>query len=529
MALISLQEIKLAFGGPLIFDKLNLQVQPGERIALLGRNGAGKTTLMKVLVGELKIHEGLVVVQKGIRVVYLAQEVSSDIKGSVFDVVLSGLGKSAKLLSDYHHLITRLEKEHTPELMRQLDTLQSELDRTDSWEINKKAEDIIKHMKLDSENDFEKLSGGQKRRTLLTRVLILKPDVLLLDEPTNHLDIESIKWLEEFLKGYPGTIFFVTHDRMFMTHLATRIIELDRGKIYNWKCNYKIFLERKQAVLDNEASEWNKFDKKLTDHLKIIEQKAGDSVTALDQKLSNQVSKIEKSSGEHLKSLDLKVSDQINLFEKNSTEEINKTNQKIEDIANLFDTELNDKFNSLNQKLEDQNKIITTEFTNKFTILDKKLNSQRTNFQNKTKTLVDTIKALNNDFSSKLQIMRDEFNTKENVLREMFKKFALETEEYQNNLKPTLESIKSQQDLVKITVDVQKKQIRESAKEWITNEMKLALKNKEREILLNIWIDELKEIFMNFDKLKETNPKDLKIHIKEISTTIESFRQKFVK
>jgi len=263
MALISLQEIKLAFGGPLIFDKLNLQVQPGERIALLGRNGAGKTTLMKVLAGELKIHEGLVVVQKGIRVVYLAQEVSSDIKGSVFDVVLSGLGKSAKLLSDYHHLSTRLEKEHTPELLRQLSTLQSELDRTGSWDINNKVEDIIKSMKLDSESDFEKLSGGQKRWTLLTRALILKPDVLLLDEPTNHLDIESIKWLEEFLKGYPGTIFFVTHDRMFMTHLATRIIELDRGKIFNWECNYKIFLERKQAVLDNEALEWDKFDKKL--------------------------------------------------------------------------------------------------------------------------------------------------------------------------------------------------------------------------------------------------------------------------
>ncbi|MFC1854949.1 ATP-binding cassette domain-containing protein [Thermodesulfobacteriota bacterium] len=263
MALISLQEIKLAFGGPLIFDKLNLQVEAGERIALLGRNGAGKTTLMKVLAGELKTDEGLVVVQKRIKVVYLAQEISSDIKGSVFDVVLSGLGKSAKLLSDYHHLSTRLEKEHTPELLRQLGTLQSELDRTDSWDINNKVEDIIKYMKLDSESDFEKLSGGQKRWTLLARALILKPDVLLLDEPTNHLDIEAIKWLEEFLKGYPGTVFFVTHDRMFMTHLATRIIELDRGKIYNWECNYKIFLERKQAVLDNEAVEWDKFDKKL--------------------------------------------------------------------------------------------------------------------------------------------------------------------------------------------------------------------------------------------------------------------------
>ena len=263
MALISLQKVELAFGGPLIFNKLDLQVQSGERIALLGRNGAGKTTLMKVLAGELKPDEGLVHLQKGIRVVYLAQEVSPDIKGSVFDVVLSGFSESVKLLSDYHHLSTRLEKEHTPELMHQLGTLQSELDRTGSWEIHNKVENIIEQMKLDSESDFEKLSGGQKRRTLLIRALISKPDILLLDEPTNHLDIESIKWLEEFLKGFPGTIFFVTHDRMFMTNLATRIIELDRGEICNWECSYKIFLERKQAVLDNEASLWDKFDKKL--------------------------------------------------------------------------------------------------------------------------------------------------------------------------------------------------------------------------------------------------------------------------
>ncbi|MBI5417353.1 ATP-binding cassette domain-containing protein [Candidatus Poribacteria bacterium] len=263
MALISLQEISVAFGGPLIFDKLNLQIESGERIALLGRNGVGKTTLMKVMAGQVKIDTGLVVVQKGIKAAHLPQEVPSDITGSVFDVVLSGLGARSKLLSDYHHLATRLQTEHTPELMNHLDVLQSELDRTESWDINNQVEYVISHMKLDAESDFEKLSGGQKRRTLLARALVLKPEVILLDEPTNHLDIKSINWLEEFLKVYEGTVFFVTHDRMFMTHLATRIIELDRGKIYNWECSYEIFLERKQAVLNAEATQWEKFDKKL--------------------------------------------------------------------------------------------------------------------------------------------------------------------------------------------------------------------------------------------------------------------------
>ncbi len=264
MALISLQEITVAFGGPLIFNKLNLQIEAGERIALLGRNGVGKTTLMKVMTGQVKIDGGIIVVQKGVKAAHLPQEVPSDITaGSVFDVVLSGLGTRAKLLGEYHHLATRLQTEHTPELMRQLDVLQSELDRTKGWDINNQVEYIISQMKLDAESDFEKLSGGQKRRVLLARALVLKPEIILLDEPTNHLDIESINWLEEFLKTYEGTVFFVTHDRMFMTHLATRIIELDRGKIYNWKCDYKIFLERKQAVLDAEITQWEKFDKKL--------------------------------------------------------------------------------------------------------------------------------------------------------------------------------------------------------------------------------------------------------------------------
>ncbi|MFA5232010.1 MAG: ATP-binding cassette domain-containing protein [Candidatus Omnitrophota bacterium] len=272
MALISLQEISLKFAGPLIFDRLSLQLEPGERVALLGRNGAGKTTLMRIIAGELSPDDGQLILQKGIQVAYLPQEVSVQVEGSVYDIVLSGLGERANLLSRYHKLTHRLQTEHSKELLRQLDNLQAELDHTASWDVNNQVEYVISQMKLDADSDFQSLSGGQKRRVLLARALVLKPEVLLLDEPTNHLDIDSINWLESFLASYPGTVFFVTHDRLFMTHLATRILELDRGRIFSWSCDYKTFLERKQAALDMEESEWNHFDKKLAEEEVWIRQ-----------------------------------------------------------------------------------------------------------------------------------------------------------------------------------------------------------------------------------------------------------------
>ncbi|MBF0479122.1 MAG: ATP-binding cassette domain-containing protein [Candidatus Omnitrophica bacterium] len=263
MALISLQDINLAFGGPRLFDGISLQVEQGERIALLGRNGTGKTTLMKVMAGQLGVDEGQVIFQKGIQVTHLPQEVPTDIKGTVFDIVLSGLGHVAKNLSEYHHVSHRLQTEHTQELMDELDRLQSALDHTDGWEISNQVDFIISKMKLDPDAEFELLSGGQKRRVLLARALVIKPDVLLLDEPTNHLDIDSINWLEGFLKTYPGTIFFVTHDRNFMQNLTTKIIELDRGKLFTWACDYKTFLERKKMALEVESTQREEFGKKL--------------------------------------------------------------------------------------------------------------------------------------------------------------------------------------------------------------------------------------------------------------------------
>jgi ATP-binding cassette subfamily F protein uup len=263
MALISLQDITLAYGGPPLFDQMNLQLEQGERVALLGRNGVGKTTLMKVMAGHLQPDSGKVVYQKGIRVTHLPQEVPTGITGNVFDLVLSGLGERVKLLSDYHHVNHRLQTEYSDQLMQQLGDLQAEMDRSNAWETNREVEEVISHVKLDPESEFESLSGGQKKRALLARALVLKPEILLLDEPTNHLDIESIDWLEGFLKSYPGTLFFVTHDRTFMTHLATRIVELDRGRLFSWACDYPTFLERKQMALDAEEAERERFEKRL--------------------------------------------------------------------------------------------------------------------------------------------------------------------------------------------------------------------------------------------------------------------------
>ncbi|OHB74271.1 MAG: ABC transporter ATP-binding protein [Planctomycetes bacterium RBG_16_59_8] len=264
MALMSLQNISLAFDGPMLFDRLSMQLESGERVALLGRNGAGKTTLMKIIAGNLETDEGTIIRQPGVNITHLPQEVASDIQGNVFDIVASGLSKNGELLKEYHHISHRLHTEHTPELMRQFDRVHAELDRTQSWDIGNQVEDVVSRMKLDPEAQFSRLSGGQKRRVLLARALVIHPDILLLDEPTNHLDIESIDWLEEFLKKYSGTVLFVTHDRMFLRHLATRIIELDRGKIFSWACDYDTFLERRQIELENEESQRHEFEKKLS-------------------------------------------------------------------------------------------------------------------------------------------------------------------------------------------------------------------------------------------------------------------------
>ena len=263
MALISLQEVSIAFGGPLILDHVNLQIQKGERICLIGRNGAGKTTLMKLIDGEHEPDNGIIIRQQGFKAAILTQEIPTDITGSVYDVILSGLGKRGELPGEYHHLSVQLAETHSEILMKKLDDVQKQLEMDGGWEIHRQADMIVSRMKLDPEQNYQDLSAGMKRRVLLGRALVCQPDLLLLDEPTNHIDIDAIAWLEEFLFKYGGTLLFVTHDRMMVKKLATRIIELDRGKLSNWDCTYEQFLERKETLLEAEQQQWDNFDKKM--------------------------------------------------------------------------------------------------------------------------------------------------------------------------------------------------------------------------------------------------------------------------
>jgi ABC transport system ATP-binding/permease protein len=263
MALINIQDVSIAFGGPPVLDRVSLQIQQGERVCLLGRNGTGKTTLMRIIDGGLEPDQGTVSRQQGVTTALLTQEVPVDITGTVFDIVLSGLGERGQLPVQYHHLSVRLAEEHSEALMKQLDQVQKALEINDGWDIHRQAETVITRMKLDAEAEFSSLSAGMKRRVLLGRALVSRPDILLLDEPTNHLDIDAIAWMEEFLLRTGGTMLFVTHDRMLVKKISNRVIELDRGILTSWNCNYETYLERKDAALEVERRQWEVFDKKM--------------------------------------------------------------------------------------------------------------------------------------------------------------------------------------------------------------------------------------------------------------------------
>lgn len=263
MSLISLIDVSVAFGGPLLFDRLSFNLEAGERVALLGRNGTGKTTLMRVLAREIGVDEGQVSWQKGLKTAFLPQDVPRDIRGEVFDVVSAGLGERGELLSRYHHLTHAVSIDSSAENMTRLARVQAELDRTAGWETDHQVEGVIGRLGLDAQARFEELSGGAKRRALLARALVSAPDVLLLDEPTNHLDIPSITWLEEFIRGFSGTVLYVSHDRQFMANTATRIMELDRGRISSWSCDYRTFLKNRSLELKIEAARLERFGKKL--------------------------------------------------------------------------------------------------------------------------------------------------------------------------------------------------------------------------------------------------------------------------
>ncbi|MFQ5508270.1 MAG: ATP-binding cassette domain-containing protein [Leptospirillia bacterium] len=266
MAIIQLQGVCIGYGGQPILNGIDLTIEPGERIALVGRNGEGKSTLMKVISGELKPDAGGVRKDVGTTIGRLAQEVPQDVHGTVFDVVSGGLGEVGTVIADYHHLTVDLavaRGDQSDKLLARLDALGERLEACDGWSANSRVESILSRMELDPEMEVSGLSGGMKRRVMLARALAAKPALLLLDEPTNHLDIDAICWLEKFLAGFGAALLFVTHDRAFLRGLATRIIELDRGHLTSWPGNYDRYLSGKTAQLDAEEKENALFDKNL--------------------------------------------------------------------------------------------------------------------------------------------------------------------------------------------------------------------------------------------------------------------------
>ena len=263
MALLSMQGVGIAFGGPALLREASFAIERGERVCLLGRNGAGKSTLMKLIDGTLTPDGGEIVRQTGVSVARLEQEIPGDVDGTTYDVVAEGLGSAGLLLARYHAAGHRVAVDANEAALRELDRLHHELDTADAWQLQTRVETVLSHLGLDPDASFSSASGGRKRQTLLARALVRQPDVLLLDEPTNHLDIEAIEWMEQFLIDRGTTLLFVTHDRAFLRRLATRIVELDRGRLVDWGTDYDTYLVRKDAALVAEAREWSEFDKKL--------------------------------------------------------------------------------------------------------------------------------------------------------------------------------------------------------------------------------------------------------------------------
>jgi len=256
MPLLQFQNVDFSVGGPLLLEQVNLTIEPGERVCIVGRNGAGKSTLMRLMAGDIKPDDGELRVQGGVVVARMAQEVPQDTQGSVFDVVAEGLGDLGALLARFHHAV------HDGDMGAMADA-QAQIEARHGWDLDRRVQQVLERLELPEDADFAALSGGMKRRVLLAQALVRAPDILLLDEPTNHLDIEAIDWLEGFLKAFAGSIVFVTHDRSFLRALATRIVEIDRGQVTSWPGDYDNYLRRREERLHAQAQENARFDKLL--------------------------------------------------------------------------------------------------------------------------------------------------------------------------------------------------------------------------------------------------------------------------
>lgn len=295
MALLHLRDIQLSFGAAPLLNRLNLQIEANDRLCIVGRNGEGKSTLLKVIEGLIPPDEGTRILQDGVQIAKLQQEVPHDTHGSVFHIIAQGLGEIAPLLDKFHKLSLKMQNDYSDEVLEHFTQVQQEIEAKNGWEMNQRVDTVISKLGLPADVEFSTLSGGMKRRVLLAKALVQEPDILLLDEPTNHLDIPSIQWMENFLSGMRCALVFITHDRSFLQAIANRIVDLDRGRLSNWECDYHTYLQRKADWLEAEAKQNAEFDKKLAQEEAWIRQ----GIKARRTRNEGRVRALEKLRSEH--------------------------------------------------------------------------------------------------------------------------------------------------------------------------------------------------------------------------------------
>lgn len=273
MNLVRLNQAQLAFGNDPILDHADLVIESGERVCIVGRNGAGKSTLLKIIAGDVLLDDGVVQVVGDTVVARLPQDPPANSSQSVYDFVAEGLADVGRVLQQYHSAVSRLnENPDDDKALQTLARLQTSIEAADGWQLQSRIESILTQLELPEDATMDSLSGGWLRRVALARALVVSPDLLLLDEPTNHLDVEMVTWLETMVKEFRGAVLFISHDRAFIRNLATRIIDLDRGKLTSFPGDYEKYLTAKQEQIEIEASQNAEFDKKLAQEEAWIRQ-----------------------------------------------------------------------------------------------------------------------------------------------------------------------------------------------------------------------------------------------------------------
>ncbi|ATG58333.1 MULTISPECIES: ATP-binding cassette ATPase Uup [Pseudoalteromonas] len=272
MDLIRISKAQLAFGTHALLNNADAVIESGERVCIVGRNGAGKSTLLKVLDGQVILDDGEINQLGGLKISRLEQDPPKGASGTVFDYVAQGMPEIANLLIDYHHVSNELQTECTDQLLNKLERLSNKLEAADGWRFDSRIQLVLTKLELSPDAKLESLSGGWLRKVALARALVSEPDLLLLDEPTNHLDMTSVMWLEQFLKDFKGGIVFISHDRAFIRAIATRILDLDRGKLISYPGDYATYLEQKAHDLKVEESQNALFDKRLAEEEAWIRQ-----------------------------------------------------------------------------------------------------------------------------------------------------------------------------------------------------------------------------------------------------------------